>query len=356
MNHLRLVCLLSLSFLLFSLNARARTPADLQFIPADANIVCQVDIERASKAQVFKELFKSVLADDKTRQFVELLRSELGLSLPADLKRVTFGSSIGRDGPKNTIGVFDTKVPASRIFEKIQTAAKSGQKACMEAGGTPKTCTQLKRRKKRGRVVLEMGETGLTLLEERLLFGSPTKALYSNKALGRRTARKSKSVLKSRQFKNPLKEVSSEDTAWCVGRFSKAMRAMMKEKGQTDLRGLKHALFGVDTRAGLKVKLLFVSTAETARRLKSKTDGQWKQLFKSPMVRLMGLAAFESALKTTANKARFELVIDLDEAQASRLQAVMTAMLQRQRANQPGVRRPPTSISPPPGGKIRTTP
>ena len=355
LTHPKLGSLFFVSLCFWFIEAQAKQPQDLEFVPRDVSLVCQLDIQQGLKSEIFSSFFDDLMAIPQVRQFRASLGKEMNFSLSRDLQRVTLGVRFDQMGQPRTTLVYGTRQPAAVLFEQLKEMQQKNHQQCLRLGGTPKKCTRQFKHSKRGRASLEIDGVGWTHLSRRLISGRPVSTLTRNSALGRRKPIKSKSVLKSRSLRSALKSSTVQAPFWCVSHASKGVQKMIRADRNGRFEGMRFATFGVTFDGQLNFRMVIVSDPKTAQTHKNEIDGQWQALFLSPMANIMGLGAYRNRLKTRTEDGRLEIELELLKNETLRLKSLLKSLAKR-RVQQTGMPKPgATSQPPPPGKKIKTT-
>jgi len=311
--------MLAVVFLAFS--AHAADLGDLKLLPAEGDVVVQIDVKALLATPLVADLVKQAKMNPQVKANLEELRTDFKLDPEKDLTRLTMIVSAGEK--PETLLVMDTTADYDTI---IAAASKSQELKKASHGGVDYHVG---------------GGAGMARIGKRLVMGDEVmlKRAIDAKKKGGLTRNKSMMALA-----NPAARAGGQ--LWFAARVNETMKADPNLKDLETIRG------SLDLAKGLKLRAnVGTGAAATANQMVTGINTQLEQAKKdqaaNPMAAAMGLGAVINGLKAKANGANVDITLDLTQAQVDQLKAMAQMMIgmaamQQQQAT-PGM--------PPPGGK-----
>jgi len=333
-NRNPLVALAALLVLFVAGYAQAADVGDLKLLPADGDIVLQVDVKALVGTGLVSDLLKQAKMNPQTQQALGEMKSKFGVDPETDIERLTIMFP-AKSKTGQALMVVNTSTPYKTVLaglkkEQADLGNKNGMTEQTHAGTTYHVADGIGMAQIGGRMV--MGDEALL-----------KKALASKGKAGLDT---NKSVMALAN-----KAAAAGGQIWFAAVLPAEVKKQMAAQNP-DMKDIDTVQGSLDLAKGLKLRLDLGSNAAGAAKMVTTFNEQIAQAKKeqagNPMAGAMGLGAIIDGVKAKQVGSNVEVALDLTEAQVNQLKAMAMMMVGMAAAQQQAA---PAPAMPAPKGK-----
>ncbi len=331
-NRNPLVALLALFALLVAGQSQAADLADLKMLPAEADIVVQIDVKDLVATALVTDLLKQAKMNPQTQQALAEMKSKFGVDAEKDLERLTIMFP-AKSKTGEALMVINTKTPYKTVLaglqkEQADLGNKKGMAEKSHAGTTYHVADGVGIAQLGGRLVV--GDEGLL---KKALAGKGKTGLNGNKGM----------------MTLIDKAAKGGGQLWFAAQLPDAVKKDMAAQNP-EMKDIQTVQGSLDLAKGLKLRLDLGANKAAAAKMVAKFNEQIAKAKKeqagNPMAGAMGLGAIIDGVKAKAVGDNVEVALDLSEAQVNQLKAMAMMMVGMAAAQQKAA--PPSPAMPPP--------
>lgn len=332
-----LVALFGLLVLLVAAPAAAADLGDLKLLPADGDIVVQIDVKALMGTALVTDLLKQAKMNPQTQSSLDEMKSKFGVDPEKDIERLTILFP-AKSKTGEALMVINTATPFKTVLaglqkEQADLGNKKGMIQKTHAGTTYHVADGIGIAQLGGRLVV--GDEGLL---QKALAGKGKAGLDGNKSV--------------MALVNQAAKGSGQ--LWFAAVLPDAVKQQMAAQNP-GMKDISTVLGNLDLAKGLKLRLDLGATKASAEKMVALFNTQIAQAKKeqaaNPMAGAMGLGAIIDGIKAQAVGNDVKVSLDLTEAQVNQLKAMAMMMVGMAAAQQKAA--PPAPAMPPPQKKAQ---
>lgn len=306
-----LVALAALLFL-FTAHAQAADLGDLKLLPADGDIVVQVDVKALVGTALVTDLLKQAKMNPQTAKSFDEMKSQFGVDPEKDIERVTILFPA-----KSTTGQALMVVNTTTKYETVLAGLQAEQKKLGKKGMTEK--------KHAGTTYHVADGVGVARVGQRMVMGDEALLLKALDGKGKSGLSASKALT---SLANTAAKTGGQ--IWFAAVLPDEVKAKMATQNP-EMKDIQTVQGGLDLTDGLKLRVNMGTAKGAAGAMVTQINQQLDQARKeqagNPMAGAMGLAAIVNGIKAEAAGDEVRVALDLTQAQVDQLKAMAMMMI-----------------------------
>ncbi len=301
-------------FLFFAAPAQAADLGDVKLLPAQGDIVVQVDVRALMGTKLVEDLLKQAKMNPQTAQAFAEMKSQFGVDPEKDIERLTIMFPV-KSKSGQALMVVNTSAPYKTVLAGLQAEQKAnaGKKAGMAE------------KKHAGTTYHVADGQGIAQVGKRLLIGDEGLLKKALEAKGTGGLARSQGLMGiARQASKAGGQI------WFAAVLPEEVKAQMATQNP-EMKDIQTVRGGLDLTEGLKLRIDMGTTKGAAGKMVTSINTQVEQARKeqagNPMAGAMGLAAIVNGIKAAAAGDEVQVTLELTQPQVDQLKTTAMMMI-----------------------------
>lgn len=303
--------------LFFAAPAQAADLGDLKLLPAQGDIVVQVDVRALMGTALVEDLLKQAKMNPQTAQAFAEMKSQFGVDPEKDIERLTIMFPV-KSKSGQALMVVNTSAPYKTVLAGLQAEQKAnaGKKAGAQG---------MIEKKHAGTTYHVADGQGIAQVGKRLIIGDEGLLKKALKAKGTGGLARSKSLVGLAR-----KASAASGQIWFAAVLPDDVKARMAADNP-EMKDIQTVRGGLDLTEGLKLRIDMGTAKGAAGKMVTSINTQVEQARKeqagNPMAGAMGLAAIVNGIKAAAAGDEVQVTLELTQPQVDQLKATAMMMI-----------------------------